>query len=123
MSYGYGGECLWSHCATEGRKLDILRKNLLVCFEVDCDVAVRDEPLACKKPMRYRGVVGTWRATILEGGENVLQALDVLMAQHYGPGTRGHDEQKLDRITVIKVTIGPLAGKRSGMGERSKGQA
>jgi nitroimidazol reductase NimA-like FMN-containing flavoprotein (pyridoxamine 5'-phosphate oxidase superfamily) len=27
MNFGLGENCLYLHCATEGRKLDILRKN------------------------------------------------------------------------------------------------
>lgn len=121
MSYGYDGEHLYFHCAREGRKLDILRKNPLVCFEVDCDVALRDESLVCRKTMRYTSVVGNGRAAILEGRDNVLPALDLLMAQHYGPGTREYDEGKLDHITVIKVIIDSVSGKRSGA--RPPGQA
>ena len=35
MNFGLGERCLYLHCAREGRKLDIIRKNDRVCFEMD----------------------------------------------------------------------------------------
>lgn len=114
MSYGYDGECLYFHCAAEGRKLDIIRRNPLVCFEVDCDVAVREETLVCRKSMRYTSVVGNGRAVILDDGDEVLHALDVVMAQHYGPRAREYDPEKIGQLLAIKVVIDSITGKRSG---------
>ena len=33
MSFGYDGRALYFHCATQGRKLDVLRRRPRVCFE------------------------------------------------------------------------------------------
>ncbi|MCK4392110.1 pyridoxamine 5'-phosphate oxidase family protein, partial [Candidatus Bipolaricaulota bacterium] len=40
VNFGYAGDCLYIHCASEGRKVDILRRNPKVCFEVDIDHAL-----------------------------------------------------------------------------------
>ena len=40
MNFGYrfaGHLELYFHCAKKGRKLDLMRKNSLVCFEMDID--------------------------------------------------------------------------------------
>lgn len=38
MNYGYRDNCLYLHSAKEGRKIDIIRENPNVCFEVDTDI-------------------------------------------------------------------------------------
>ena len=40
MNFGYTStpeQVLFFHCANEGRKLDMIRKNNLVCFEMDIE--------------------------------------------------------------------------------------
>ena len=37
MNFGYDGECLYFHCAREGRKIDVLRRSPEVCFELEVD--------------------------------------------------------------------------------------
>jgi nitroimidazol reductase NimA-like FMN-containing flavoprotein (pyridoxamine 5'-phosphate oxidase superfamily) len=40
MNFGYSGgdnSAFYFHCASEGRKLEMMRKNNLVCFELDTD--------------------------------------------------------------------------------------
>ncbi len=37
LCFGYEDNALYFHCAQQGKKLDILRKNNNVCFEVDID--------------------------------------------------------------------------------------
>jgi nitroimidazol reductase NimA-like FMN-containing flavoprotein (pyridoxamine 5'-phosphate oxidase superfamily) len=40
VNFGYEGGCLYIHCALKGKKLDILKRNPMVCFEVDIDHAL-----------------------------------------------------------------------------------
>ena len=37
MNFGYKEGCLYFHCANEGRKIGIIKKNNNVCFEIDTD--------------------------------------------------------------------------------------
>ncbi len=35
MNYGYRDHTLYFHCALEGKKLELIRKNNHVCFEIE----------------------------------------------------------------------------------------
>ena len=59
-------EVITVHSAAHGRKLDLLRRNPHVCFEVDEDVAPVPHREACSVGMRFRSVIGTGRATFVE---------------------------------------------------------
>ncbi len=65
LCFGYEDGHLYFHSAQEGRKLEILRKNDRVCFEMDIDqVLVRsEEPFRCS--MKYRCVIGSGRALMM----------------------------------------------------------
>ncbi|MDK2979333.1 MAG: uncharacterized protein PWP52_2047, partial [Bacteroidales bacterium] len=37
MNFGYEDQTIWLHCAKEGKKIDILKRNNKVCLEFDTD--------------------------------------------------------------------------------------
>ena len=39
MDFGYKDNCLYFHCAREGKKIDIIKRNNSACFEMDIDHA------------------------------------------------------------------------------------
>ena len=51
MNFGYEWEgrlpAFYFHCAREGRKLEMMRSNPRVCFELDCGHALRTGPAPC----------------------------------------------------------------------------
>jgi nitroimidazol reductase NimA-like FMN-containing flavoprotein (pyridoxamine 5'-phosphate oxidase superfamily) len=79
LCFGYSDGCLYFHCAREGMKLDMVRKNERVCFEcdVDHDLVMSESP--CEWGMKGRSVVGFGRASLIEAPEAKREALDVIM--------------------------------------------
>ena len=77
MSFGYRDGRVWLHCAAEGRKIDILRVNDRVCFEVDLDHATNRGEESCGWNLRYRSVIGFGRARIVEDEAGKREGLDV----------------------------------------------
>ena len=111
--YGYGDRTLYVHSAKEGRKLDILRENNRICFEIDADVDIIAGEKACKFSAKYRSVVGTGRACILRENEEKSRALQTIM-KHYSDGEFTFTEKELDSVLVWKVEIEHLSGKKAG---------
>ena len=112
MNFGYDGKSLFFHSAKEGRKIDILRRNDKVCFEMDLDAEIIKGDVACKWSMRYRSVVGVGRAHLVEDPEGKRQALNVIMS-HYAKGPFEYAERGFDLALIIRVDIESISGKRS----------
>jgi uncharacterized protein len=112
MSFGYDGKSLFFHCAKEGRKIDILRRNDKVCFEMDLDVEPIKGDVACKWSMRYQSVEGVGRAYLLDDADGKRHALDLIMA-HYTTGPFEYVERGFDLTLIIRVDIESVSGKRS----------
>ena len=62
LCFGYEKGALYFHSAIEGRKLEILKKNPRVSFEMDIDWELVRSGDHCN--MRYRSVIGFGKATL-----------------------------------------------------------
>jgi len=113
MNFGYRDGCLYLHSAPEGRKIDLLRQNSRVCFEVETDCELSPSATACKWGVKYRSVIGFGRASFVEGPKAKTEALDILV-EHYTPGKFKFPRQAVAKIVVIKVEIESMTGKKSG---------
>ncbi len=114
VNFGYRDKTLFFHSAPAGRKLDIIRRNNRVCFEVETgyELVTADSP--CDFTARYRSVIGFGRAEIIEDKTEKLQALNVIM-DHY---TDTHEDceynrKQVDSIAVVKIAVENVTGKQS----------
>jgi nitroimidazol reductase NimA-like FMN-containing flavoprotein (pyridoxamine 5'-phosphate oxidase superfamily) len=113
LSFGYRDNVLCFHSAPEGRKIDALRENPRVCFEVDIDQELVPGESPCAWTVRYRSVIGSGKARLVESGEEKRAALDVIL-DHYGQGAAEYDWEALEKVAVIEVRIESMTGKQSG---------
>jgi len=112
MNFGLGEKCLYLHCAGEGRKLDILRRNDRVCFEMDLLREIKRSPTACGWGACYRSVIGFGRAVLVENPLEKRTALDRIM-EHYGAQAPfSYEDPILAKTVVIRVDIESVTGKR-----------
>jgi len=112
LNYGYRNGCVYVHCAREGRKIDILKKNDRVCIEVDIDSRIVRGDAPCRWATKYRSVIGFGTARIVEDEREKRAGLDVIMA-HYGVQAGPYDEKSLQRTCIIEVVIESMTGKQS----------
>jgi len=112
MNFGYRDGYLYFHCAREGRKLDVLRKNSQICFELETDVHLVKGEKACRWSTSYESVIGWGTATISLDEKEVREGLEVLMS-HYTEGPFEFDPRSLSLTSLIKVKVERMTGKRS----------
>ena len=83
MNYGYTLEdeklTLYLHGAKRGRKIDVLRTNPKVFFEMCCDITPFEGDGACRYGITYASIMGRGIATLVEDVEEKKKALSVLM--------------------------------------------
>jgi uncharacterized protein len=114
MNFGYQGSCLYFHCATEGKKLDIIRLNNNICFEIDIDdQTVKAAERVCKWSTKYRSVIGFGKAFIIDNWQEKATALNII-TQHYGANHHDFSEKEVEKLSIIKVEISNMTGKNAG---------
>lgn len=112
MCFGYEDGRLFFHSAMAGRKLGIIRRNGLVCFEITSEAEVLMHADNPEGSVRYRSVTGTGMARVVEDLEEKRNCLRVF-SRHY---SGRDDEIPVDmarRTTVIEVRIESMTGKRN----------
>ncbi|MFH1015427.1 MAG: pyridoxamine 5'-phosphate oxidase family protein [Chloroflexota bacterium] len=113
VCFGYEKGALYVHGALAGRKIEVLKKNNRVCFEMDADVAIRGAEKACQFSLKYRSVIGTGKVRFLDKDEEKARALDVIM-KHYSDRDFTFSKPDLDSVLVWKIEIDSLSGKKAG---------
>jgi len=113
LCFGYRDRTLYFHCAREGRKTDILRKNNRVCveFDIDQELVTAEDP--CKFDMNFRSVIGFGKAYLLEDREEKRKGLEAIM-QHYAGKSFSYPDEIVGKTMVIKVEVESLTGKKAG---------
>jgi nitroimidazol reductase NimA-like FMN-containing flavoprotein (pyridoxamine 5'-phosphate oxidase superfamily) len=110
MSFGYQDGAVYFHCAPEGRKIEILRKNPRVCIEFDVDCLLKTGDSACKWGFHFNSAIAFGVAAIIEDSTEKQAALDIIMRQYSGDVFM-YSESALDKIVVIRVNVTELTGK------------
>ena len=112
LTYTYQEGRFYIHCAREGKKLDILRKNPRVCFQIEHDVQVAPSAKACAWTMHYKSIMGTGRAEIVEEPEKVRAGLDIFMSRFAEPPYE-YVDKAVALTTLIIVHVEEMIGKQS----------
>ncbi len=110
MSFGYQDGAVYFHCAPEGRKIEILRKNPRVCIEFDVDCLLKTGDSACKWGFHFNSAIAFGVAAIIEDSTEKQAGLDIIMRQYSGDVFM-YSESALDKIVVIRVNVTELTGK------------
>ncbi len=106
MNYGYtledGKLTLWLHCAKRGRKLDVLRANPKVFFEMECGLQPFDGDIACRYGISYSSIMGRGTAEIIEDIEVKKAALTHLMKTQTSMNFEFEDKMAAI-VSIIKI--------------------
>ena len=115
MNYGYtmddGWLTLWLQGALKGRKLDVMRKNPKIFFELDCDITPFEGDIACRYGITYASVMGRGTAVITEDAEEKKHGLSVLMKTQTGKDFT-FDDKMVSVVSVIRIDVYDYTAKR-----------
>jgi nitroimidazol reductase NimA-like FMN-containing flavoprotein (pyridoxamine 5'-phosphate oxidase superfamily) len=111
LSFGYMDGALWFHCAKEGTKLDLIRRDPRVGFSAVADARIVPGAAACDFDARGRSVVGRGTARIVTDLGERRRGLDALM-HHYRMERPEYRPDPFERACVLRVDIEELRGKR-----------
>jgi nitroimidazol reductase NimA-like FMN-containing flavoprotein (pyridoxamine 5'-phosphate oxidase superfamily) len=115
MNFGYSGgvqTCLWFHCANEGRKLEMIKRNNYVCFEMDTDHKIYGGELGCDWGMNYSSVVGYGNISVVIDAVSKKAGLDCIMKHYGGDQKFTYDEKVMARTTILRLDITEMTGKK-----------
>ena len=114
LNYGYtleNGELrLYLHSAVQGRKLELLRQNPNVCFELDCDNIPFEGKVACQYGLAYSAISGRGTAVLVEDVEAKKEAMSILMKTQTGKDFE-FNERLVSIVAVIRLDVTEFTAK------------
>ena len=121
MNYGYlmedGRLTIYLHSAQQGKKLDMIRQNPKVFFELDCDWVPFEGEKPCQYGLSYSSVMGRGTATILEDVEEKKRAMSLLMKTQTEKDFTFED-RLVSIVAVIRIDVDGYTAKHRPIPER-----
>ena len=123
MNYGHVMEgehlVLYLHSAHQGKKLDMLRANPKVFFDITCDLLPFEGVKPCQYGMSYSSVMGKGEASIVEDPQEKLLGMKALMKTQTGKDF-AFEPRWLDIVTVIRVDVSAYTAKHRPLPEKMR---
>jgi len=114
MNYGFEWNDnlkIYLHCAGEGKKIDLIKKNQKVCFSVDTGHELVIAEKACGWGMKYKSIVASGTIEIIENNADKIKGLNLLMKHYAGETDFKYEEKMLQATTVLKIIVSEVTGK------------
>ncbi len=104
--------CIYFHGLTKGLKLDNLRKNFNVCFEVESSYTYLQANTPCDTNTAYQSVIIRGEAMPLVDKDRIIYILDAIVAK-YTPQHKGkiYPNEMLKMTGVVEIKVRERTGK------------
>jgi nitroimidazol reductase NimA-like FMN-containing flavoprotein (pyridoxamine 5'-phosphate oxidase superfamily) len=114
LNFVYTDGKIYFHTALSGEKIDDIKRNNRVVFELDLPIAyVKADNNPCSAKYLYRSVIIKGRATMVEDRMDKIFALKRLMEKYQPEGGYGDfPAEKLDITGIVRIDIDEMTGKQ-----------
>lgn len=114
MNFGFNYEnnqlVLFFHSAKEGRKINAMKENKDVCFEMDCEHSLITADVACGYGYSFKSIIGNGSAVFIDDAGEKKAALSELMKHQTGQDFL-FDDRMADSVLVFKIIVSNFTGK------------
>lgn len=112
VHFGYADGFIYFHSAPEGKKMEMIRKNNRVCFQMETNLQVLESDKPCHWSTKYESVIGSGMATLIYDKDEKGKALKTIF-RHYSSASCDLSESEISKVAVVKIQIESLSAKVS----------
>jgi uncharacterized protein len=117
MNFGLKSDkniALYFHAAHEGKKIEVLKRNNLVCFgaDIDHELLISETGTSCGCSMRFSSVIGTGYVSFVTERSEKYEALEAIMKHYTQKQSYIFRDEMIDRTTILKLDVKEITGKR-----------
>lgn len=99
------------HSAKEGKKIDLIKEQSVVGFELDTKHELVRGELACEYSYKYQSVIGKGKINLVEDTNEKLHALNTIMMHYTSNPNMNYNSKMLDMVAIIKLEVIELSCK------------
>lgn len=114
LNFGYEKDILYFHSALVGRKIDVLKRNSNICFEIDIPGKTISSDKACNWSMVFLSIIGEGRVLFIDNESEKIKALNIIMSHYSDKDEWDFNKKMMEKTLVFKVEIDNVSAKRSG---------
>lgn len=115
LNFGFvaenGKRTFYFHSAKEGRKVDLVKQNPKVGFELDTDFELWEAESACDFSAGYQSVIGTGMISMVEEFEAKKAVLIEIMTSITGKRTWEFNEKMIDAVAIFSLEVADISCK------------
>jgi len=112
LHYLYQRGKLFFHSSKDGLKISCLLTNPKVCFEVDELIGISSGDSACNFHTRYRSVLVTGTARILENTAEKAAVVNKLVEKYAeGKSVQPPTEEAIKNVAIVEIAAIEMTGK------------
>ena len=115
MNYGYqmdeaGHLELYLHSSVKGYKMEVIRRNPVCCFELECGVLPFEGELPCQYGTAYSSVMGRGRLEIVEDPAEKMDLMSRFMKSQTGKDF-SFNEKLVSIVSVLRLRCSEYTAK------------
>ena len=114
VNYGFRDNKIYFHSAPEGKKIELIKQDPWVCFQVVTDIQMITGENPCKDwSMNYKSVTGYGWAGVVSDPKEKIEGLNILMEHYTNKGPFTFTEKNLEETAVVRIVIDKMTAKGS----------
>jgi len=112
LNFGFEDNTIYIHCASEGKKINIIKKNpqVSLAFSVDAQIIMDGPPQTWTS--YYKSVITFGKATIVKDITEKQKGMQIIL-KHYAGNELDIDAKEFKNMSMIKIEIKSMTGKRN----------
>ncbi len=115
LNFGYikdeSKTTFYFHSAFEGRKINLIKKNNRVCFEIDTAYKLIETEKACGYSAYFQSIIGYGKVSFVEDISEKEEGLQSIMYQTTKKRDFTFNEQDITRVCIFKLEVESLSCK------------
>jgi len=114
MNFGYENKHLYFHSAGEGKKINILKSNPMVSFEIDVDHKIIESGPACSWSASYISLMGHGEVEFIYDQKEKKRGLNLIMKKYSGKDDWTFPDDTIAGTLVFRISFEYITCKGSG---------
>ena len=115
LSFGYekkaGTRIFYFHSAKQGKKIQLMKTNPRVGFELDTGYRLQEGKTACEYSAGFQSIIGNGIVSMIHNDAEKKHALQCLMYQNTHKNHWEFSEKMIDTVCVFKMEVITLSCK------------
>lgn len=99
--------------ANTGRKIEIMKVNPFICFELDCSFKITTDVIPCKWSAEYESVIGYGDVSFITDNNERKAAMDMVMKRYGYGGDLEYNPDIFSKTAIYQLSVSQMTAKRN----------